>query len=179
MICPQCGTKNEIGTEYCRRCGTSLQQPVYREYAGFWRRFCAALIDDCPFSLTVVISIWYGSRNIYSGIFAVGILAAVIVVRWIYFAGLESSSKQATVGKIILSIIVTDMEGNRISFGKATIRHFAKILSGLLFYAGFVMIAFTEKRQGLHDMIAGCLVVKKEHHPGESSDYYTRTWQKA
>jgi uncharacterized RDD family membrane protein YckC len=74
---------------------------------------------------------------------------------------MESSSKQATLGKMALGIIVTDLEGQRISFGKATGRHFSKIVSGIILYIGFIMVAFTEKKQGLHDMMAGCLVVVK------------------
>jgi len=60
-----------------------------------------------------------------------------------------------------LGIIVTDMEGRRISFGRATGRYFAKIISAIIIYIGFLMIAFTERKQGLHDMIADCLVVMK------------------
>ncbi|MER3416968.1 MAG: hypothetical protein C4297_12250 [Gemmataceae bacterium] len=74
---------------------------------------------------------------------------------------MESSRTQATLGKMALGITVTDLEGNRIGFGKATGRFFGKIISALIFYIGFVMAAFTEKKQGLHDMMAGCLVVNK------------------
>ena len=74
---------------------------------------------------------------------------------------MESSSNQATVGKMALGIQVTDLEGNRISFGKALGRNLAKIISALIFYIGFIMAAFTAKKQALHDMIAGTLVVKK------------------
>jgi uncharacterized RDD family membrane protein YckC len=56
---------------------------------------------------------------------------------------------------------VTDLNGDRISFGKASGRFFGKIISRLILGIGFFMIGFTEKKQGLHDMIAGCLVVKK------------------
>ena len=82
------------------------------------------------------------------------------VAQWLYFALMESSSKQATLGKMALGIRVTDVNGNRIGFGRATGRHFAKILSGLILGIGFLMAAFTEKKQALHDMIAGTLVVK-------------------
>ena len=74
---------------------------------------------------------------------------------------LESSANQATVGKMALGIQVTDLQGNRISFGRALGRTLAKILSGLILLIGYIMAAFTEKKQGLHDMIAGTLVVKK------------------
>ncbi|MCI0556277.1 MAG: RDD family protein, partial [Anaerolineae bacterium] len=63
--------------------------------------------------------------------------------------------------KMALGIVVTDMNGNRISFGRATGRYFGKILSGLIIYIGYIMVAFTEKKQGLHDMMASCLVLNK------------------
>ena len=72
---------------------------------------------------------------------------------------MESSSKQGTVGKMILNLRVVDMLGNRISFGRATGRFFGKILSGLILNIGYIMAAFTEKKQALHDMLAGCLVI--------------------
>ena len=80
---------------------------------------------------------------------------------WIYFAAFESSPKQATPGKMALGIKVTDLNGRRIGFGKATGRYFGKILSFIILGIGFIMIAFTEKKQGLHDKMAGCLVVNK------------------
>ena len=74
---------------------------------------------------------------------------------------MESSPKQATLGKMALSIVVTDLEGKRISFGKATGRYWGKIISGLILCIGYFMAGFTEKKQAFHDMMAGCLVVAK------------------
>ena len=74
---------------------------------------------------------------------------------------MEASSKQGTLGKMVLGIIVTDEAGNRISFGRATGRYFGKILSSLILLIGYIMIAFTKKKQGLHDLLASTLVVKK------------------
>jgi uncharacterized RDD family membrane protein YckC len=90
----------------------------------------------------------------------IGILAGFYVVAILYFAITESSAWQATLGKKAVGIIVTDLDGNRISFGKALGRLFAKIISAIILYIGFFMAGFTEKKQGLHDMIAGTLVVK-------------------
>jgi Tfp pilus assembly major pilin PilA len=67
---------------------------------------------------------------------------------------------QATPGKLLLRIHVTDLAGRRIGFGRATGRHFARILSSLIFYVGYLMAAFTWRRQALHDMLAGTLVVQ-------------------
>jgi len=155
-------------------------------YAGFWKRFAAYLIDGII--LTVVSwlvilpvlgligigasSMEYSEEMVMDEEAAAGLAALVaggmmmlfVVIAaagWLYFALMESSSKQGTLGKMALSIIVTDMNGNRLTFGRATGRYFGKILSGLIFYIGFIMAAFTEKKQALHDMIAGCLVVNK------------------
>jgi len=82
-----------------------------------------------------------------------------IIIEWLYFALMESSSKQATLGKIIMSIRVTDLNHQRISFGKASGRYFGKIISGLILCVGYIMAGFTEKKQALHDIMANCLVV--------------------
>ena len=181
MICPKCGTENAADVRFCKNCGFALRSRSARsanqlqkeviEYAGFWRRFFASLIDDIIFSVPLLI--WLGLGLIHPLVLTYFI---VIFVRRIYYAGMESSSRQGTLGKMAIGLIVTDMEGERISFGKATVRYFSKALSGLLFNAGYIMIAFTEKRQGLHDMIAGCSVVVKEYNPSSYSDYYTRPW---
>ncbi|MBK9732740.1 MAG: RDD family protein [Chitinophagaceae bacterium] len=84
-----------------------------------------------------------------------------VTISWLYYALMESSQRQATLGKSALGIKVTDLNGNRISFLNATGRYFGKILSGLIFGIGYIMIIFTEKKQGLHDVLAGTLVVRK------------------
>ena len=90
------------------------------------------------------------------------LLPLTIVGTWLYFALMEASSRQGTLGKIALGLFVTDLEGRRITFARATGRFFAKIVTGLIpFFIGYIMAGFTEKRQALHDMIAGCLVLKK------------------
>ena len=94
-------------------------------------------------------------------IFGGGILAVLtIAASWLYEALMESSSYQATLGKMIFGMKVTDLYGNRISFARATGRHFAKILSGMILCIGFIMVGFTERKQGLHDLIAGTLVTR-------------------
>ena len=127
-------------------------------YAGFWRRFVAVLIDGLIVSIVLIpLALVFNDpdqqRTIYSPIST--------VVNWLYFALMESSARQATLGKMALGIVVTDLEGNRIGFGRATGRYFAKILSALILLIGFIMAAFTAKKQALHDMIASTLVVKK------------------
>ena len=77
---------------------------------------------------------------------------------WLYEALMESSARQATLGKMIFQMKVTDLFGNRISFARATGRYFAKWLSGLTLFIGYIIAGFTERKQALHDMVAGTLV---------------------
>ena len=84
-----------------------------------------------------------------------------IIAGWLYYALMESSSKQGTIGKQVMGIRVTDLEGNQISFGRASGRYFGKILSALILAIGYLMMLFTQKKQTLHDLMAGCMVVKK------------------
>jgi uncharacterized RDD family membrane protein YckC len=126
--------------------------PSVPVYAGFWLRFVAWLIDVPILAVmsTVIAVLTLGIGSLFG-----------IIIGWLYHALMESSSNQASLGKMALGLKVTDLNGNRISFGRATGRSFGRLLSGLILGVGFLMIAFTEKKQGLHDMIAGTLVVKK------------------
>ena len=140
------------------------------QYASFGKRFLAALLDGVilmiisilvGFVLGLILGILLGNSD--SAKVTAGLVSNIagIVIGWLYYAKQESSPKQATIGKDALGIVVTDLEGKRISFTKATVRHFSKILSGLILLIGYIMADFTEKKQGLHDMIAGTLVVNK------------------
>ncbi|MCY7409592.1 MAG: RDD family protein, partial [Chitinophagales bacterium] len=91
----------------------------------------------------------------------IGLITSGIVLNWLYYAFMESSTKQATLGKMALNIKVTDMQGNRITFLNATGRYFGKIISSLIMGIGYIMAGFTEKKQALHDIVAGTLVVVK------------------
>lgn len=85
------------------------------------------------------------------------------ILQWIYFAAMESSRTQGTLGKMALAIRVTNMEGDRISFLRASGRYWGKFISIFTIGIGYIMAGFTEKKQALHDMMAGCLVMRKEH----------------
>ncbi|MCD6566292.1 MAG: RDD family protein [Bacteroidales bacterium] len=152
------------------------------KYAGFWLRFVAYLIDDIIMSaIGFVISLPFIGTIIFSGIALsdmdkceektflgiAGIVGIVLLltitltaVSWLYFALMESSKQQATLGKMALGLKVTDMEGNKVSFGRATGRYFGKIISGMIMMIGYILAGLTEKKQALHDMIAGCLVIR-------------------
>jgi uncharacterized RDD family membrane protein YckC len=144
----------------------SLQTPVY---AGFWLRFAAYLIDTLILGVVFVpLGLVMGVVMAASGadetaevmpLVNMGINVGSIVAGWLYSSLLESSSWQGTVGKKLIGLRVTDLNGYPISFGKATGRYFGKILSSMICLVGFIMVAFTEKQQALHDQLAGTLVV--------------------
>ena len=80
---------------------------------------------------------------------------------WLYYALFESSKYGGTLGKMAVGIKVTDIEGRRVSFARATGRYFARIVTNMTLLIGYIMAGFTEKKQALHDILANCLVVKK------------------
>lgn len=137
-------------------------------YAGFWRRVAASILDGVLLSLiSLPLTLALGGYDAWADPEQVaGLSTGNTVIGWLYAALMESSTKQATVGKMALGIIVTDLDGNRIGFGRATGRHFAKILSALILGIGFLMAAFTERKQALHDMVAGTLVMRGEAPSG-------------
>jgi len=139
-------------------------------YAGFWLRWVACVIDGIllgvPLSIFVLMGVMAGILSAGHDPSPAGMLFLFLLipfafaVSWLYSAGMESSSAQGTVGKRILGLRVTDETGRRISFARATGRHFAKILSGIPFNIGYIMAAFTEQKRALHDMVAKTLVVR-------------------
>ena len=155
---------------------TSLQQPP-AAYAGFWLRFVAYIIDEfiigivaliviLPFLLMAGVSIVsldeYDPSPVavfsFLGAYFAAIMTALII-KWLYYALMESN-KGATLGKMVLRLKVTDMAGDRITFGRATGRYFGKILSALPLSIGYMMAGWTQQKQALHDILAGTLVVK-------------------
>ena len=186
--CQWCGADNVSAPATPVAAPEEEECPDVGVYAGLGRRFVAWIVDTLLILLigTIVISFFSlinGVRYAYyllvqrapidalteagtvdAAVFPIitslGIL--LIIVPWLYYAGFESSRSQATPGKLLMNIMVTDMDGNKPTFARATLRQFAKIISALIFFLGFLMIGLTEKRQGLHDKIAGCLVLLQE-----------------
>ncbi len=134
---------------------------VKQEYAGFWMRVAAYIIDAILIAIVTQLIASGLSMVLDLGVAAVANTLIGLVGTWLYYALMEASENQGTLGKMALGIKVTDVEGKRIGFGRATGRHFAKFVSNLTLGIGFLMIAWTEKKQGLHDLIAGALVVRK------------------
>jgi uncharacterized RDD family membrane protein YckC len=154
-------------------------------YAGFWLRFVAVLIDGLVLGVIQWIAVMpflgllglgvasdiqnlenmdeseamgmMGPMMAMAGVAYVGFF----IIQILYYALMESSSKQATLGKMALGLKVTDINGNKIDFTKGLVRSLCRVISGMIMCIGYLIAAFTEKKQGLHDMIANTLVLKK------------------
>jgi len=147
------------------------------EYAGFWMRFGALIIDwlilgVIGFVISMVLGVTIGVPSaLMSSLVAVNEVTAEAantgastasfgIVGWLYYALMESSDHQATVGKKVLGLKVVDEQGNKISFLRATGRYVGKWVSSLILGIGYLMAAFTAKKQALHDIMASCLVIR-------------------
>ncbi|NBC87958.1 MAG: RDD family protein [Alphaproteobacteria bacterium] len=133
------------------------------DYAGFWIRVVAYLIDAVILGLVgALLGLLSGGAVIdLEAQDTLGITDFLgLIVGIAYFIGFEGSEMQATPGKKVLGLIVTDMRGQRISYPRAAGRYFGKLLSAAILLIGYIMVAFTEKKQGLHDLLASTLVVK-------------------
>jgi len=152
-------------------------------YAGFWLRLVAYLIDAlilglCFGTVFVLLAIGAGLGNVlqnlqngpdlapfFAGTFFATLIfffLATFVVSWIYYAWMESSRFQGTLGKMALGLIVTDMQCRPVSFARASGRFFSRLITNLIpLFIGYIMAGFTEKKQALHDIIASCLVLRR------------------
>lgn len=153
------------------------------DYAGFWKRVAAFILDSIVLYIPNLLIMKSMGSDAAEAAMKQAILAApgdpnamlaayghfystmgtammiTTVMTWLYFSLCESSAWQATLGKLALGIRVTDLQGNRISVARALGRYPAKLLSYLILCIGFLMVAWTRHKQGLHDMIAGTLVL--------------------
>lgn len=165
MYCPICGAQNSDNAFMCSKCNANLTSIYLQDiqlspYVDFRKRFTAWAIDAV---ILYVIGFFYIFLliSVEPELSIISIALSSIVIDMIYFAGFESSKKQATPGKQSLGIKVTDLEGNRISFGKAFFRYVLKLTTELFFGVGYLAIVFSEKKQGLYDMAVGTVVVYK------------------
>jgi uncharacterized RDD family membrane protein YckC len=179
IYCSKCGSQNLAGASFCQHCGANMGPAVVpgvmaspvgvsysgavpadnSAYGGFWIRFVAIIIDWVILGAVIYPAFSiprYGYDQHFGAFQGFGFFAG-----WLYEALLLSSPWQATIGKKLLGLKVTDEAGQRLSFGRATGRHFAKIISMIICFIGFIMAAFTYHKRALHDMIAGTLVMKE------------------
>jgi uncharacterized RDD family membrane protein YckC len=187
-FCQWCGADIESAPAKAVIAPEDEAAPEVGVYAGLGRRIIAFIIDIIlilVFDLVVAstLGLLRGVQNLYfyayqhapiesltpegtrvalvtSIIASYGIL--FVVIPWLYYASFESSRSQATPGKVLIHAQVTDLEGSRVSYARATIRFFGKFISLAILFIGFIMIGFTKKKQGLHDKIAGCLVLLQD-----------------
>lgn len=142
-----------------------LDQEVPQQiYVGFWRRLAAATLDWI--SIVVILILWTAITALLGVILPVVIIDVfenffTIGIMFLYLPLWECSSSQASIGKQIMSMKVVDNKGERITFWKALARFIAKFLSYTILFIGFFMIAFTDKKQGLHDFITETYVVER------------------
>jgi len=186
MYCGQCGTSNDDSDRYCIKCGKELAPQASGShggapgpgaaavpvadgalvFAGFWTRVAAYIVDYVILVVAIVILAMATRAAARSDAATASItLLLYLAVPWLYTALFESGPSQATPGKLALQVKVTDLQGRRIGFGRATARYFAEWITGLTFGVGYAMTAFTSKRQALHDKIAETVVVKRGLEP--------------
>jgi uncharacterized RDD family membrane protein YckC len=180
--CIHCGEELTAGAAFCRSCGQPtgvMPRPERSRYAGFWRRVAGSLIDGLvliiPIAILAGVLIAHGYRFGFHyhphapsgepvltgpGPRTEALLELVLTLpAWLYAALLTSSAWQATVGQRALGMRVTDLEGRRITFARATGRYFASIVSSWTLGIGYLIMIWTERKQTLHDLIAGTVVV--------------------
>jgi uncharacterized RDD family membrane protein YckC len=197
LNCEQCGAELPAATSSCERCGRAVSvaqlgpvlvspaKPQPRilpepepsqaapQYAGFWLRAAAFVIDTflcsllfsiaasfIPYPLIVLPLPGPPSLSNIPQLTSQGLLL-MFSSMWLYYALFESSSWQATPGKRALKLYVTDLNGRPVSFGRASLRYVGRRISELTFMIGYLMAAFTARKQALHDLISSCLVLRR------------------
>jgi len=113
-------------------------------YGGFWVRMLAGIIDFVILWVIYLILLFIPIFGWIIGLFA----------SWLYFAVQHSSSKQATLGMRALDLKIADENLDKISFWRASGNYFVSYISGLILFIGFLMIAFTKRKQGLHNLVS-------------------------
>lgn len=181
MFCSLCGQSTNAVASTLAAGVPLAAAPVY---AGFWLRFLAYLIDALilgvcctPILVGVAMTMGVGASlgriprggdplawaaSAMLGSFVLICVLVGLVGGWLYHALLESSEWQATAGKKAIGLTVTDLAGHKISFARASGRHFGKIVTGFIpLGIGYILAGLTEKKQALHDMLASCLVLRE------------------
>lgn len=157
--------------------GGCLSEGEAMLYAGFWRRFGAYCKDQIIISfigffflilwvmLILVLDNGQTDERVLNGIAYAGAIAYYFVVPWLYYALLESSRLRGTFGKFAVGILVVDVNHERLSFGRATARFWSKVISAMILCIGFIMCGFTERKQGLHDLLCNTYSLNRSKLP--------------
>ena len=178
MFCPRCGTWLADEAASCTLCGLVIRPGATPpaavapaavveqvSYAGFWRRFWALLIDVIvtyfPIA-TVRVLLGLPASGSFDPLQPAAWWAALFEmgIDWLYAAFLISSPWRATLGQAVMDLHVTDLNGDRITFGRASARYFAQVLNLITLGFGVLMQVFTARRQALHDLVSGTVVVR-------------------
>jgi len=164
LRCIRCGFHLPVEADAISTSAQASPAEAISVYAKFWKRSAAMILDWLIlwFPIAAVINAIDGVNFAGTDNSLYGLLLA-----WLYFAVMESSAKQATIGKMALGIKVTDIQGNRLSFGRGSARFFGKLVSAGALGVGFAMAAFTKRRQAFHDVMASCVVVNKAVTPND------------
>ena len=190
MTCPRCGQALTDEARVCASCGEPVGDPppasepglaatarpaVRRSvvYAGFWLRAVPYILDSLLIALVALLVIfvplvergaipmdvswnWFATLNRQT----TAIRLLIFMMSWLYFASFESSPWQATPGKRLFRLVVTDLKGHRINFTRASGRYLGKLVFGVILTVGFLFAAFTPKKQAAHDLLASTVVLR-------------------
>lgn len=190
MFCAQCGIQNTDESKFCKSCGAGLIEPSSpcinlddkKHYANFWNRLSAFVIDSIivgigtiaiAFIIRQIANIIAGDYVSQNGLPDPLVFVELLLPGLLYNSIMESSSKQATIGKNAAGIWVSDINGNKITFTRALVRNSSKLLSAAIVFFGFFQVAFTQRKQALHDMISDCLVLSKGLPAVQDQTQYT------
>ena len=185
MFCPRCGTRVADDAASCSLCGNVFRpgeegqgsgpglrsvapivEPV--THAGFWRRFFGFAIDVIvtyfPIA-TVRVLLGLPASGTFDPLQPAAWWAALgeVGIDWLYAALLISSPWRATLGQAVMDLHVTDLNGDRISFLRASVRYVAQLLNLFTLGIGLLMQVFSPRRQALHDLVSGTVVVRSRH----------------
>ena len=166
LRCDACGTENRRGSSFCASCGKGLYGPATLsgeeaareplagfEYAGFWIRLVAALVDGVIlFVVAIILALITGGLSVY--------------VHWliyILYSVLLTGLRGQTLGKQLLGIRVVNQNGEVPGIGRAILREvIGKLVSMIVFYLGYFWVLFDRRKQAWHDKIAGTYVIRVE-----------------
>jgi len=195
LTCPRCGQALTDGARVCASCGepvgdsppssepglAATARPAVRRsvvYAGFWLRAVPYILDSLLIALVALLVIfvplvergaipmdvswnWFATLNRQT----TAIRLLIFMMSWLYFASFESSPWQATPGKRLFRLVVTDLQGHRINFTRASGRYLGKLVFGVILTVGFVFAAFTPKKLAAHDLLASTVVLRMPKQP--------------